>query len=335
MHPPQWGYDNADVSVQLVNESADGAEAIGRALRAHPAADHVARTGGVYAVPAELPRGAGVTGLHVTFLDGDMDRIGYETIEGRNPAAGTEIALGVRAAELLGKRVGDVVGLYIQGRKADYTVTGIYQSIANRSLTARLTSDGIARLGLDEEPSAPLFFVRLGENADPEAFIAELRGRFGDAIYAASQETLVREAFGQALGLLVWPLGAMGLFILGVACGITYSVSRLQVRRDGWMLAMYRALGMTAGRLRLAILSGTAPPAIAGAAAGLTIGAIFTPHLLDAALRSYGLADFPAVRDAGALAAAAAACCAAMLLGTWLASGAITRQPVRPLPEEA
>lgn len=116
---------------------------------------------------------------------------------------------------------------------------------------------------------------------------------------------------------------------------ITYSVNRLHIKRDGRVLGVYRSLGMTAGRLRLALLSGTALQTLAGAPAGLIIGAAVMPNLLDAMLRHYGIVDFPAVWNAGALAAAAAAGCAAMLLGSWLASAAVNAQSLRSLTEEA
>jgi putative ABC transport system permease protein len=334
LRPPEWGYDNADISIEVMNGAQADPDEIERALREHPSVDHVGRLGSVYAVPAEVPEGVVLSGIHVSFMNGDLDRIGYATIEGRHPATGTEIALGARAAELLGKRIGDQVELYIQGRKAGYTVTGIYQAITNMSLTARLTADGIARLSLAEEPAAPLFFVRLKEGADPEAFIAEMRVRFGDEIFAASQETLIREVFGQAGAILIWPLLAMGLFILGIAYGIAYSVNRIHVKRDSRMLGIYRSLGMTAGRLRLAILSGTTLQTIAGVLLGLIIGTVFMPNLLDAMLKNYGIVEFPAVWNAGLLAAAVAAGCAAMLFGSWLASAAVSAQPLRSLAEE-
>jgi len=334
LHPPEWGYDNADISIEVVNGTRADPDEVDRTLREHPSADHVGRFGNVYAIPAEVPEGVKLSGIHVSFMDGDLDRIGYETFAGRNPVTGAEIALGARAAELLGKNIGDQVELYIQGRKAGYTVTGIYQAITNMSLSARLTADGISRLSLDEEPAAPLFFVRLKEGADPEAFIAEMRARFGDAVYAASQETLIREVFGQAVAILIWPLLAMGLFILGIAYGITYSVNRLHVKRDGRVLGIYRSLGMTAGRLRLAILSGTAVQTIAGVLLGLIIGTVFMPNLLDTLLQNYGIVEFPAVWNTGSLAAAAAAGCLSMLSGSWLASVVVKKQSLRSLVEE-
>ena len=333
LRPPEWGYDNEDISVEAVNGAL--ADEIEQALLAHPWADHVGRSGFVYGVPADVPADVGMNGIYITFLDGDPDRLGYETLEGRHPAAATEIALGVRAAELLGKRIGDEAAFYIQGRKASFTVTGIYQGITNRSLTARMTADGIARLGQEHAPDAPLFFVRLKEGADPEAFIGGLRERLGDAVYAASQETLVREVFGQAAAILIWPLAAMGLFILVIACGITYSVTRLQVKRDGRTFGICRSLGMTAGRVRLAILSGAAMPLLAGVPLGLIAGILFMPSLLEAMLRHYGIVEFPAVLNAGSLASAAAAGCAAMLVGSWLASSAAGKPSLRSLADEA
>jgi hypothetical protein len=333
LDPPEWGYDDAHISVQVVNGAASPDE-VDRALRAHPWTEHVGRFGYVYGVPAETAENARLSGIPVTFTDGDPDRLGYETLLGRHPATGSEIALGVRAAELLGKRIGDEVRLYIRGIQASYTVTGIYQGIPNMSLSARMTTDGVPRLAPGREPDAPAFFLLLKEGADRDAFIAELRERFGDAIYAASQETLLRETFDQAAGILIWPLAAMGLFIAGVAYGIMYSVVRVQLKRDARTLGIFRSLGMTAGRLRLALLSGAALPTFAGLLPGLLAGTLLMPKLLEAVLRAYGIVEFPAVRDAGALATAVAAGWAAILGGCWLASSDVKRQSLRSLVEE-
>lgn len=97
------------------------------------------------------------------------------------------------------------------------------------------------------------------------------------------------------------PLAAMGLTAVGIAYGITYSVTRVQVKRDGRTLSIYRSLGMTAARLRLAILSGTAIPTLAGALLGAVIGMLFMPPLLEGLLHGYGIVEFPAIRDAGSL----------------------------------
>jgi len=333
LDPPEWGYDDAHISVQVVNGAASPDE-VDRALRAHPWTEHVGRFGYGYGVPAETAENARLSGIPVTFTDGDPDRLGYETLLGRHPATGSEIALGVRAAELLGKRIGDEVRLYIRGIQASYTVTGIYQGIPNMSLSARMTTDGVPRLAPGREPDAPAFFLLLKEGADRDAFIAELRERFGDAIYAASQETLLRETFDQAAGILIWPLAAMGLFIAGVAYGIMYSVVRVQLKRDARTLGIFRSLGMTAGRLRLALLSGAALPTFAGLLPGLLAGTLLMPKLLEAVLRAYGIVEFPAVRDAGALATAVAAGWAAILGGCWLASSDVKRQSLRSLVEE-
>ena len=57
--------------------------------------------------------------------------------EGRAPTAEDEIALSVMNANEMGKKVGDVIPLVIEGQGKNFTVCGIYSDVTNGGKTAK------------------------------------------------------------------------------------------------------------------------------------------------------------------------------------------------------
>ena len=65
---------------------------------------------------------------------------------GRAPAENNEIALSVMNADELGKTVGDVILIMIEGEERAFTVSGIYADITNGGKTAKAVfSDPVGR----------------------------------------------------------------------------------------------------------------------------------------------------------------------------------------------
>ncbi len=68
---------------------------------------------------------------------GDHSAFPIEYSKGRAPVRDDEIALSVIYASEMGKKVGDVIALVIEGKEKDLTVTGIYSDVTNGGKTAK------------------------------------------------------------------------------------------------------------------------------------------------------------------------------------------------------
>ncbi|MDO3408883.1 FtsX-like permease family protein [Saccharibacillus sp. CPCC 101409] len=332
----QWGYDASDLAVRVVDRTAFERSGFSEALRSD---SRIAAYGTYGDMPASLRPGASASpgtlplNLYAGMLDGGYDELGYEVLDGRNPLNADEIALGVNAARYAGTTVGDRIELYARGEKYDFTVTGIYQSIANMSNSVRLTADALPGAYSPESPEASAVFVTLNDSAEAAAVAGEWNAVYAGALSAATQQSLIDSVFREVVRSLL-PLGLMGALFLGVTALIIYSVCRIQIRKDSRTFGIYRSVGLTAGRLRRAVTLGTAVVACAGVAAGTLAGLYLLPLLLGRVLSGYGLVSLPLEISAPGTVAAALLSIAAAAAGCWISSRIVARTSPRILTVE-
>jgi putative ABC transport system permease protein len=121
--------------------------------------------------------------FRVKLADGSEERLKVELgdhsvfpltyAEGRAPAAENEIALSVLNASEMGKTVGDVITLVIDGRETTLTVCGTYSDVTNGGKTAKAV--------FSDASADTMWSVITAELADPALLdekIAEYADRF-------------------------------------------------------------------------------------------------------------------------------------------------------------
>ena len=216
----QWGYDNADISIDILDPSVLPVDELKESLQQDERIQHMATIGGLYGVMENDQHtssdGVSTVGVQILTMDGQLDEIGYVNLEGHNPKAENEISIGINVAKSLQKGVGDPIDVYIQGKKGSFTISGIYQTIANMSNSARVSVDALQHLEIESQQGQTLFMLNLEQGVPPEDFIQELKGKYGEAVMIADQKTLIKETFTQAVSILIVPISIMGLICLFV-----------------------------------------------------------------------------------------------------------------------
>jgi len=320
----QWGYDDGDIAIIVINNNGFSKEAFEEDARVDHNVSSVNWSGSAIGVVPHADDAQSFS-LPLTVVEGSMDDIGFASLVGRNPQLANEISIGVNVARQLDKDVGDTLTLYIEGKRQVLLITGIYQSIANMSHNARVTSELVDKL----TPEAG--YITLSNDADADQLINRLIERHAPALQIVKQQVLLDSVFKEAAAGLLIPMGMMALLFSAVTCLIVYSICRLSLRKEIKMYGIYASLGLTAASIRRALTTGVAVLAAIGTVAGAICGIYVLPAVLRGLLSNYGIVQLPLIVEPPLIIALALCVTIIAAIGCWLSSAILQRTSLRML----
>ncbi|MDQ0176087.1 ABC transporter permease [Bacillus chungangensis] len=327
-----WGYDAADLSLRIDNPSTLSYQDLEKQVLLDKRVKNYSRFGELNGVipidDHDLKKGT--TNVLIMAVEGNYDDIGYVNLEGRNPQSNDEIAIGINIAKSLNKKVGDPVIVYMKGQQLQFTVTGIYQAIANMAYTARISSDAVLKIDPSYNDMEDIF-LNVHENISPESFIKELKEKYGHSIWAATQRTLVDEVFSQATAILIMPITVMGLLFVIVTLVIIYSICRIQIKKESRTYGIYQSIGVTIFKAKMSIALKIFILSMIGVIVGVPIGLFGLPLILPFILADYGIVKIPLILHWSGVTAAVVCSVLAAVIGAWIASNIVKTTTPRML----
>lgn len=168
---------------------------------------------------------------------GDHSVFPVQYSKGRAPSGDNEIALSVLNSEELGKTVGDVVTLIIDGKVKELTVCGLYSDITNGGKTSKASFR-------DQSPDImwSMFSAKLADHS----FVAEKGAEYAQK-FAYAKVSEIDEYVNQTLGNLISSVGkasfaamAASLFITAL---ITLMFMKMLIAKDRYPIAVMKAVG--------------------------------------------------------------------------------------------
>jgi putative ABC transport system permease protein len=209
---------------------------------------------------------------------------------GRAPREAGEVMLADSLASRLHRTVGDRVELSTgRDARAEFTVTGIYQSVTNVGLTLQIGRDGYQRLRPDYR--ATQYLVDFADDAD-SAQIDESIAWFGSRDPAVRVERGDRASANlvatvqRSLNLLV---GLMLALALLVSCVITLFLALTAVTRERRDLGVMKAIGYSTRSLRRQVTGRFVLVAATATLLGEALAGALGAHLFSAVLAGAGL----------------------------------------------
>ncbi|MGE7129873.1 ABC transporter permease [Lysinibacillus xylanilyticus] len=325
---PAFGYDSSHVVVTISNEATFSKRQFEQFLRSDERIKNHAWLDQFTGVLPNEPNQP--LNIKVDTLEGSFDAAGYETISGRNPVNKNEIAIGLNVAKALHKNLGDIVEVYIEGKQHHLIVTGIYQSIANMSNSARITADVIKVYNATYSASKQSM-INLVDETLSDQIVDDLNNNFKSSVSAETQQTSLDNVFKVVVAVLIIPLSVIGILFITVTFIIIYSVSRINVRKESGTYGIFKSIGMTSNTIRWSITSGILFLSSLGTIFGIFIGIKVIPVALKIILLEYGLLELPLainwpVSIGLSLLSILAAC-----LGCWLSTKIIAKTSPRIL----
>jgi hypothetical protein len=257
-------------------------------------------------------------------------------VEGREPRASDEVALGTRTLRQLGLRLGQTVELQDR-RSAAMRIVGRSPGLPGETNTAAasggiLTLEGLQRLDPDTTDGYGVFYVRYAPGADPAAALRSLQRSPSGAelnVLLPTPPTDV-ENLGRIGGL---PDVLAGLLALLAATTLAHLLVT-SVRRRRRDLAMLKTLGFTRGQVSAAVAWQATTVAVLALAAGLPLGVALGRWTWSLLIDRIGLGAEPVTPWPALLAAALATVVAANLVAAWPGRMAARTRPAVALRSE-
>lgn len=208
--------------------------------------------------------------------------------EGRHPKHNNEVAFNGYLAELLGKKIGDTISITMGNTKADYLITGLFQTSNYLGMDIEMTLDGVKRLQPDFQRSS--IFIYLSDDKDVKVFINELQD-LGDQRISNIQDFeeylgTFMSSYASIVSILVI---VVMIIIMIVIMLILYLVIKTMILREKRTFGIQKAVGYTTWQLMQQIALTFLPVVSIGVISGGIIGYFATNPLLSVIFKSIGI----------------------------------------------
>lgn len=335
----KWGYDSANIAAIVINKSTFPQVEFDQALASESRIKNYGWQGNMTAIVNSEPalnksnENAPTLSIYLSVLDGSYEELGFETVTGHNPRQKYEIAIGVNVAKSLNKDLGDVIEVYIEGKKQSLIITGIYQAISNMSNSARMTIEGVRTVSPDFN-NMDVALINVNDFSQADAVVSDFNEQFKESTTVVTQQTLLDSVFKEAANILIYPMSLMGLLFIIVTFIIIYSTCRINIRKESKTYGIYKSIGMTSNRIRLSITLGISALATLGALLGIAVGVYLLPVLLENILSGYGIVQLPVILNWSGIIVMASISILSAALGSWASSKVIQKASPRILVVE-
>jgi putative ABC transport system permease protein len=183
----------------------------------------------------------------VKLVDGSQERIKVELGDhsvfplkyaaGRAPDSEDEIALSMMNADELGKQVGDVITLVVDGQEKNLTVSGIYSDVTNGGKTAK---------AVFTQTSAETMWSVVSAKLSDQALIDEKIVEYAE-MFDFAKVSGIDEFIAQTYGSTIRSVGMAAYAAIGIALSITLLITLLFMRmlivKDRYSIAVLKAFG--------------------------------------------------------------------------------------------
>ena len=236
---------------------------------------------------------------HYMMIDGEQTPVHhyralkdvFRPDEGRVPKYENEIMITKNVSERCGKEIGDTVTVEYMDNKADYVITGYFQSIWDFGLVTAMTGDGMINIGYDNINEA---YVRLSDVSKQQEVTDMINDKYKDKLEAAAfEKDDTTEAYKKVAEVIMNALtAAMYVVILTFAVVIVNMVCKRAFIRERRDIGIFKAVGFTVDGLQMQFALRFTIVALIGSALGCILSILMSRTMLTFVLRVVGLTDF-------------------------------------------
>lgn len=217
---------------------------------------------------------------------GDHSVFPVKYSHGRAPATENEIALSVINANELGKKVGDIVTLLIEGKERTLTVSGIYSDITNGGKTAK---------AVFADPSADIMWsvisAELPDKSLVESKVAEYKDRYNFAKVSEIDE-YITQTYSSTLSSIQKASYAAIVVALMITMLVTLLFMKMLITKDRYTTAVMKALGFTNSDIKAQYVSRSVFVLVIGIVLGTLLANTLGEVLSGMLISSFGASSF-------------------------------------------
>lgn len=257
------------------------------------------------------------------------DEIKDRSLEGRWPLEENEIGVGLTLAREYGLEVGKSIELIVNGNRAEYKITGIFQTLSNYGNVIRMVTENLDQF-VKVGGSYGDYMLVLSRGTDKWDYARELNEKYdGKFSFIASKSNGENIA-----GVLKPVIGTVLTLLLLVTLLTTINLTFLLIRRDQHLIGLLKALGMTSWQILKIYSWRNGLSALVGNSLGLMLGIFVIPDLLTPYAKILGVAEFPFANSLTGTTVSFILLPICMLLGTSTIIKAISTVSVKQLVSE-
>ncbi|SHO53805.1 ABC transporter permease [Anaerocolumna xylanovorans] len=251
-------------------------------------------------------------------------------LKGRAPLYQNEIIITEILSDEIGKSIGDTVILSYHGKKGEYLISGLYQSM--RDLGKCFAMSLAAQEQLAEERLTD-GYIQLAEKEKAGDVVSMLNEKFPSLLKASvsKDEDGIGDMIQLALNTIAITIYTVSILFILVVVNMVCGKMFLKEKKD---IGIYKALGFTTRSLRLQFALRFLILSALGSAAGTLMCLLFNNRMLSMLLRTVGITNFTTDFRISTILAPTALICTCFFLFSYLASKKVQRVEIRELITE-
>ena len=276
------GIGSYDLRMQLTGNTSDKAAEIVSALSSDSAiSKYAVLTTKTFKTKTE---DGSDENIRIELGDHSIFPIAYS--KGRAPAAEDEIALSAVYAGDMGKKVGDVIRLAMEGKEIELKVSGIYSDITNGGKTAK---------AVFSDNSADIIWLMIGAELSDKSLAdgkaAEYADKF-DYAKVSDIEEFVAQTLGSTLSAVEKGSYAAVAVALILSVLVTLLFMRLLMAKDRYSIAVMKAIGFRNSDIKAQYVTRSVFILIVGIVLGTLLANTLGELLAGAVISSIGATTF-------------------------------------------
>ena len=249
-------------------------------------------------------------------------------LKGRTPIYDNEIAVSPLLLEEFELKIGDEVTVGWNGEKKTYLITGTVQLMNDAGRCFVLSYEGAERIGYEQW----LWGCYSLESDDrAEEIVKALNGKFAGWIEARENQAMMEDAYDMvifSMQIIIYVFSLLfSLIVVHMVCAKAF----VQERTD---IGIYKAIGFTAGKLRLQFAVRFLTAAVFGSVIGSICSYAFSARILELLLRGIGITSFETRFDIFTFVVPIAIICMGFFSFAYLSSRKIKRVETRELVQD-
>lgn len=262
-------------------------------------------------------------------FQGDMDQMGLVNIEGRHPKTYNEISIAKVTSEETEKIIGDMIDIYIEGKKSTFLITGIYQTVSNFGRGYRIQFSAVEKISPNLE--ANFFAVDLKEGVDVDQVKLTLKKEVGEL----TQVILVDEYIGKTIQSLIISIANAMMtisFIIIIICFISiFNYVTLTFYEQRKNYGIYKVLGFSQKQIRWILVFRVQVITLVAIVLGFILMLLLAPKILNLLFKSFGGSKSSFGMDFGMTLFIIPFSMALTGISTWISSGRVKSLSPREL----
>ncbi len=249
--------------------------------------------------------------------------------KGRAPIYNNEIVITEMVAEEMSLKIGDTVTVSSDSKKADFIISGFYQSIDDAGMCFAMSNDGSDRLGYSGNLYAGYSLANSTKGAEIEEAI---KYNFGDDILDINADIDngidIYQLAVDVIKALIYVLSVVfSIVVIYMVCSKAF----LQEKID---IGIYKALGFTSKKLRLQFALRFTITAFIGSIFGTVFSILFSARVMNLILRSIGITNMAAEFTPATIIVPIVVICLCFFIFSYFTSKKIRRVEIKELITE-